>query len=71
MAFQRSCEFIVPVCAIRNETGKFLSAVAAINPPGDQVEKANLGEIEIKEKFRGQPHGGGWQRKTGWGGKEV
>jgi len=33
------------------EIGRFLSAVAAINPPSNEGEKANLGKVEIKEKF--------------------
>jgi hypothetical protein len=49
---------VSPICW--NKVGRFLGAVAAINPPGNEVEKANLGKIEIKEKFSGQPHGRGW-----------
>jgi hypothetical protein len=47
----------------RKEIGKFLSAVAAINPPGDEVEKANLGKIRIKDEFRVRPHGRGGSGK--------
>src|SRR6266480_7087125 len=58
-------------CWAGRRSGGFLSAVPTINPPGDEIEKANLGKVEIKDKFRSRPHERGMVAENGKGRKEI